>query len=37
LLIGLLTENKLDFMSMIRMIFSAEGLKFLCRLAELSG
>ncbi len=36
LLIGLLTENKLDFMSMIRMIFSAEGLKFLfCRREEI--
>jgi hypothetical protein len=29
LLIGLLTENKLDFKSILKMIFSAEGLKFL--------
>ena len=29
LLLGLLTENKLDFRSMIKMIFSAEGLNFL--------
>lgn len=29
LLIGLLTENKLDFVSLIKMLFSAEGIKFL--------
>ncbi len=29
LLLGLLTENKLDFRSMLKMISSAEGLKFL--------